>query len=227
MSSVQHDESTRYLPELAAGDLDGELARRVSSHVEGCADCRDWLDTYQLLAAAATSSKTKHPGSAHPSSEVLASLAVDPATFDPISRDSVLDHLMTCHDCSNEIDLCRGALATGDVVRSGERGSESVAWSSGRSSMSRWQTSIAAGLTGLALAASLYFAMAARFSPDQYLISNTTLRGNQTIRATEQIAASRSQVDSGARITLRAKEVVLGDGFTVDRNAVLVIESAR
>ena len=61
--------------------------------------------------------------------------------------------------------------------------------------------------------------------PERYVLARQQLRDRAVIEAEEWIHATDSRVDGGAEVTLRAPEVVLGEGFTVQEGGSLSVET--
>ncbi len=230
-----HDQITGYLPDLAAGALDDELATRLRSHLQECRECREWLATHRTLEAVL---ELPAPDAEHPRSELLARFVVDASGLEVGVRRSVSGHLEICHRCAEEAELCRQAVAApqadqhprqpeqppGATVSQPSAPPGAAARAPAAWSRLGARVMIAAAAVIVVVGAGLYLARAPRIQ-QQYVLSHTTLRGTTTIEAVKTIEVSLAHLEPGSDVLLRAESVALGDGFTVGDNAKLTIES--
>ncbi len=229
--SGSHSEIEALLPELVNGELSKETHSRVERHVARCETCDEWVATHRLLAAVERSALRDHP-----TSEQLATYLVDPSGQEASEKSRIEGHLAECSSCSREVDLCTEALAVETPPAAGDLRMGSVTakaqWTGGRpASGPAWSTRPFRAL----LAASVLLALlVAGFSllggehraiPHRQSVTRATLTGERTFEAEHAIAANALRIDSGAKITLRAGVVALGNGFRVDPDAELVIEA--
>lgn len=104
---MDHQEASRLLPDLLSGRLRDDRRAGLEAHLDECADCREWSETYDFLADALSGERE----TMHPSSEQLAHLAVDDELLTAPERDRLAAHLEGCADCRRELRLSHGALA--------------------------------------------------------------------------------------------------------------------
>ncbi|HSF20325.1 MAG TPA: zf-HC2 domain-containing protein [Vicinamibacteria bacterium] len=235
---MTHPKILESLPDFAAGMLSTELDTQVRAHLEDCRDCTEWLEAYRALEAALPPASNERPS--HPTSQTLARFAFVPESLDAETRATVTAHLDECFDCDEEANLCRLAVSDASVldhdaptnVSVGETPLPKVNVPSPRAWMLQlhWRTSrqilMAAGILLSVLGGgTILFVL--RATPETFTLKRRSLSGVTTIEARRTIEATSSSVDPGANVTLRAKQVVLGSGFTVENGARLTIESVK
>ena len=103
---MDHRQAHLLLAEHLAGRLDRPMSDEVAEHMAGCAECRDWSETYRFLAAVLVAEER---GSAHVESERLARYAVAADGLAAGDRAEVEEHLAACADCAALLEISRGA----------------------------------------------------------------------------------------------------------------------
>lgn len=232
---MNHREAQRQLSDLLAGEVGDARRAELEAHLEECADCRDWSETWEFLSRALEAGHEAE----HPSSEQLARLAVAAERLTAEESERLEAHLEECGDCRRELQLSRQA------VTAARRGATVVPF--------RLRPPSRATAWRLALAASLILALALTFlvaRPDGVGGGPVTAAVDPEIGrpATESAPASAGEgvvepaavttespsvvtadysIDSGA-VTLRAAEmVVLGEGFAIGTSASLGVEVTK
>ena len=196
---------------------DDDEAAAVERHLEGCGECREWLETYRSIAAGLGSDRADLD--AHPSSAALASLAAegDGRTGDP----ATLEHLGACPSCQELVAVTRSAITEADGAPAADR-----------KALGRWAALAAAALLLVALGIALSVERGAgepqRVEAADYRISDVSLSGVRQIEAARSLSVSSVQVEHGARVRFRAgQRVALGDGFSVGPEADFAIELSQ
>ena len=104
---MDHREIEGYLPDFAAGDLDEATRVAVAAHVDQCADCRSWLETYETLFAG----MSRREENQHPTSEILALRITRPEEDYEFDGADLDHHFNDCEDCRQDLER------VGDAVR--------------------------------------------------------------------------------------------------------------
>ncbi len=235
---MDHSRAEKHLPDLAADGLDGRCRDDVMSHVVGCAECREWLGTYDMLASALEETA----GDEHPDAELLALCAVRPDELYESDRAELRRHLETCAQCRREVD------AAGAAVRDA-RPSPAAPVPMPTSSPRRaapWRLAVAATLAACAIGALVVFGVhgwSARsaLSGDEAgvrvvdgsasqpvapatRLSDTQIHGDRVIEAPGDLMISRTTIEDGSQVTIRAgSTVVIGNGFQVGNQARITV----
>ncbi len=201
---MHHLEASNLLTHYLSGDLRPGRRKEVEEHLAQCSECAEWVATYSLFTEALVE---------HPPSLELARFALAPETLDPPSRESCAEHLKRCRECRGQLELVRQAASETRPVR---------VPAPVRSPTRRrvW----------VALAASAVLVFGATFAlrttdrlPADYVLANSTLRGDQTILADRSILVEATDVAPGAALKLESEVVAFGDGFSVKNGATLVV----
>lgn len=223
---MNHHDATGLLVEFADGTLDRVTSLEMTSHVQTCDECQEWLHTHALLSR--TLAAPTH--SAHPESLELAACAVRPEEeFEPDHPD-LRSHLSTCGSCRQDLDTVRRAVAQ---ARPGAVTQPASAFTTARTTTRWWTAAAAAGLVGLAIGAivgSGFLAgtpsattsddreavATADIAPNVVTVSPTSIDGERLIRSEEPLTIVNTSVSPGASVTIQARRgVAFGNGFQV------------
>jgi hypothetical protein len=219
---TRHRDIQALLSDHVLGELPDDTDRVVRDHLASCRECREWTHTVRLAASTRAESRPQGAGG-HPTGEELAAYVVGEPALEFERWQAVERHLEACSLCTEEVSLCEEALAAGDPARpwEPERG-EPAAHPSGRSPARRGAIAAAAAL---ALLVAGLLALDRGGDPDRgQSLAGDRLTGRRVIEVSGALAANRLRIEPGAHITLRAESVALGDGFSVDQDAELVID---
>jgi hypothetical protein len=234
---MNHDEAAGLLLDLVDGRLDERTQSVVDRHIENCAECQGWLDTQQLLKRAPAVARRDD----HPSSEDLALCAVRAEEeFEP-DRADLFRHLDSCPQCRHELDLVREAVrdARPSPVQLGRPTRSATGFPV-------WRLAAAAAFGALAigtlLVAGLWraepvdgggstiaatgaggsFETRSGWQTEEF--SEPEIAGTRLIEADGGLIFSRTRIDDGANVTIRAGEVVaFGDGFQIGSQARVAV----
>ncbi len=225
---MNHRDAEKYLVDFAEGVLDGPLLEDLTSHVQGCRDCQEWLEAFEIMASPARLSSE----SEHPSSHLIALCAVRSEEEFELDRSDLRQHLDRCGKCRSEIEMLKAAL---DQARPAVESSEArrPAVSAGQ----WWKAAAAVGLLGIAIAALLGPSLRDGERPDDVspMIANTALanpgggpglpdtkfeeaeiNGERLIESDGSLTFSETKINAGAVVTIHAVETVaFGNGFEV------------
>lgn len=207
---MRHDPLESRLAAYAAGDLGPRAGARLERHLAVCGECRDWLDTYRLLASDLSPDE-------HVPSPLLATLAAGGA-LDRREEGQVRSHLEACAPCRRELETTRRALA---AARRPSRRQASIRRFPGAASTVPVRMAVAAGILLAILLGGLFLA---RLHPDGPGPTPIPIRGEQVLRADRQLVLQNLSVKKGAHLVARGDSVVLGNGFTVESGGSLAIE---
>ena len=216
-----HDEARALLPQLAGGEIGKADERLLRRHLEECADCRSWLETWSLLADSLAPAEAE---AGHLSSDQIARLAASRELLAESEPAALEEHLGECEDCRRLLELTREALTGGRKERR-------------KPAVTSWlKPSRLALPMRVAAAAALVLALGLIFMPrrapevagiadrNDREIADTVLRGTQVIEAEGSLTARGVTVESGGEVTLRASEtVILENGFSVGSGASLTV----
>lgn len=241
-----HRKLKHYLAELDSGELEGALEDEVRSHSDECELCQRWLASYRLIKLALDKGSKSTP-EWHPEPEELVRVALSGGTGEDVVPSPAAAHLHECAQCALEVRLCHEAIAAagpaGRIVsiHRGGRTTKSVSpWNRtpedflevpsshselgpGRRRRYRLQTVAAACIAAAILVGSLLYLAGTHSPPSDLVVRDQVLAGERTIEATDKIEVSQSRIDLGAKVTLRASKVVLGNGFSLGEGASLTI----
>ena len=103
---MDHDAAHLLVADLLQGTRDPARRDEVARHVDGCAECQAWRDTYLLLAR----SLAADPAGGHPDAGALAEYALHPFGLADPERAAVEAHLERCGECRRHADLARRAV---------------------------------------------------------------------------------------------------------------------
>jgi len=213
---MKHLEVSALLAEYVSGPRSRYPA--LEAHLEGCQECRDWVDTYRLLGASLTENPVQPVHDEHPESGDLCDFALDTGGLGLVARERVERHLEDCGECLHEAELVRSAVVTTVDV-----GSPAFKLA-GR--IRKFATSPG----GLALAAALVLmigglVMVDRLPtsiPDQYQLIGQSINGIQVVEANRSIFVEDAELEPGSQLKLNSPVVAFGDGFSVRSGATLV-----
>lgn len=104
---MDHRGVSPLLADYRDGRLAPETEAAVDRHVKDCADCAAWLETLGLLARAGRRDESS-PG--HPSSDRIATFAVQPEAMDRADLALVAEHARGCSSCRQELETTRRAV---------------------------------------------------------------------------------------------------------------------
>lgn len=209
---MKHRDAEVLLDEFASEDLDGPQARGLAAHVADCRDCSDWLAAYQRIELEAR---------LHPTSDLLANYAVEPAAIGRELRHLLESHLSRCNSCGREYRLTRHALEqarpdAGVATAGSGRTFVDVGWK------------IAAGIAVATVLTTLLIVGSRSLGEEENVVSNQSIENSRTVEASERLVAEKIAVHEAATLTLRAKgSVILGDGFSVKRGGRLVVSTGK
>ena len=204
--SVRHRYGSELLADYAARRLDARSRPIVEEHLAECADCREWLETYRLLASGlATEQTTGHLPSAD-----LAAWAV----LEDQPPGKAVAHLAACATCGRELELVTAAIRA--ARREGHEEQPASWWRPGGRRRAVWLA--AASLVLVVLAGSLLLTLRGG-TTQTYEISGVVLAGEETFTA-RSIHASDVEIRPASEIVFQAEElVVLGEDFVVASQA--------
>lgn len=217
---MRHHKAIELLPSLETEKIAASERDELLRHLEECADCREWRETYLLFSDALAGD-----GVEHPSSEQLARQAADPERMTGPERQSITEHLASCAACRQESEVTAAAL-----TQSRTEGDANLL-------SGRWASPATSTALRLALAASVVLAVALGFTlrspeaPDATVarqLSGEQLSGVQVIEAANSISAEFVTVGGDGEVTFRAGEsVALSDGFSVGSDTTFRVEIAE
>jgi hypothetical protein len=141
---MDHDEAKLLLSEYLEGTLDESLQAHVRAHVDACAECRAWIESYQLVEKAMSKDSETHP-----SSDDLAAFTVEPESLAAPTLASIARHISRCESCREIVE------ATRDAVQSAPETTTSAV-ASRRGTM--W-TALAAAIAVVALGCAAYLGL--------------------------------------------------------------------
>lgn len=243
-----HDRLKHYLSEFAACELSGHLLSEVEGHTRSCGLCQDWLNGYQEIGMVLGGSS---PGESmsHPNVDDLVRFALNLESLEQSKAAWIRRHLLNCLGCTEEVELCREAVGAANSPIADSRNPvedrknessasrpertfgiaanqdlDDVKEGPGRAGRTAWHGLWAAALV-LAVLGAMMYVVVQRQMPEELVLTGETLRGTRLIEASERVEVSQSRIDVGAKVTLRAAKVSLGNGFSLEEGACLVIEA--
>lgn len=229
---MRHSEARELLVDWEHGALEPSTRTDVATHVESCATCRDWLDTYRLLATALGPAGAGAAG--HPQSELLARWAVRPHEVEAREQERLQEHLRSCPECHRAMTVVPEALFEAKRPVSRLRGALSPGWLQ--------RAALAAGLATLVVGGALWLRartaepvpgappMAEVFGPGSQEgtgehLSGVELDGTRTIQGERRLTLTDVEIPSGSSITLRAEErIAFGNGVRIGPGTKVAIE---
>lgn len=105
---MRHREAIRNLSELGSGSIDADTEAALAEHAQGCAACREWLATRDLLLDVFSGGRGLERD--HPPSDLLALCVVRPHEVDESDQEDLRLHLRRCSDCRRQVELTRSAV---------------------------------------------------------------------------------------------------------------------
>jgi hypothetical protein len=218
---MNHDAAIELLIEREHRRLAAEEEALLERHLNQCQSCLDALETYRLLADSLVADEAIS-GQGHPSSDELARLVVALDSPDQAASGAIRQHVRSCGECSRYLDLC--ATAVGQAKRQKPPVEDRSAKAS-KSRTTPLRVALAAGIVGAVVGVSLLVDNTKAPGPLTRSIAKEDLVGSQVILARDSISAGAVKISGGSEITLQAGRVVaLGDGFSVDRGASLIVK---
>jgi len=236
---MRHRCATDYLPDLGSGSLDAATEVALSSHVDGCTACQEWLATREVLAGGLSETPNSHPDS-----DVLALCVMRPEEVHEPGREDLRIHLESCLRCRREVALVRAAVhAARPARREVSETSRSPSFKVAR----RWMAAAVAVLVVGGGALLLGPPLLDRWAPEtsrradtargtslpvseeeeREELSGLDLEGVQVIGRDRTLVVSQVTVTSGADVTFRSdRGVVFGDGFRVAKGGRLRVGSS-
>lgn len=209
---MSHRAIRERLADFALDRLETPERVEVERHLPGCRDCRDWLETYELLGAGLRAPAALE----HPDAADLAGWAVRGAAL----PEDATAHLAACPACAGELDDVRAALA---AARDGLDEEVRPRRPPAKPTAIRWA---AAAALVLAVVAGSILLLPGDEPEPPYRVSGGTLPGDSTIAA-RAIHVSDVVIPSGSNIVFAAGETVaLGDGFVVASGASFTAKAA-
>lgn len=224
MVLMDHREIEDYLPDFAAGDLDESTRVAVSAHVDRCADCRSWLETYETLFAGMSQREENQ----HPTSEILALCITRPEEDYEFGGADLDHHLDDCEDCREDLER------VGDAVRAARPSPTPAANISPFRVAPSWWRVAAAGVVGVGIGSLLMFGTVGFDQPrievsdrssgldgrgndsSREEISDAEIEGTRFIEAEGSLTISQVRIKDGARVTIYAGDgVAFGNGFQI------------
>ncbi|MEW6323628.1 MAG: hypothetical protein AB1635_21355 [Acidobacteriota bacterium] len=106
---MDHATAELLLADAAHGRLDDASREALARHVESCAECRAWADTYRFLQRSLVADAPD--AGSHVASDQLARFALGAATLTAADRDEIARHVAGCGQCQAEVQLARAAVA--------------------------------------------------------------------------------------------------------------------
>jgi hypothetical protein len=234
---MNHNEVAGLLLDLVDGRLDERTQSAVHRHIEGCADCRAWLDTLLLLESPPEVARRDD----HPRSEDVALCAVRAEEeFEP-DRAELRRHLESCPKCRHELNLVRAAVRDARPVPA-----QLTRPAASTGGFPVWRLAAAAAFGALAIGTLLVagfwraepvdgggstiaatgaggsFETRPEWQTEEF--SEPEIAGTRLIEADGGLIFSRTRIDDGADVTIRAGEVVaFGDGFQIGSQARVAV----
>jgi hypothetical protein len=234
---MEHREATEHLLDFVAGGLGRASRDAVTRHVASCSDCRDWVETHDVLASALE----VPPERGHPDSEVLALCAVrSEEEYEP-DRFGLRIHLEGCARCRREVDLVRSAVLDA-------RPTEIPTTVSGESRKvsPQWTYAVAASLAAAAIGTLLVVGLwqgrnpgdrpskvvstsaeapvRDGVEPTQEEFLEAEIGGIRLIETQGGLIISRTKIKDGAQVTIHAgKSVAFGNGFQIGQRARIAV----
>jgi len=205
---MDHREIEVCLPDFAAGNLDEATSANISLHIEKCAGCRSWLETYESLFA----EMSRPEENEHPTSEILALRVTRPEEEYEFDGADLEHHLSACEDCRQDLER------VGEAVRAARPSPIPAANTSPFKVARVWWRVAAAGIVGVGLGSLLMFGRLGVDKPEIELfeISDTVIEGTQLIQSEGSITISQVRIKDGATVTIHAGDsVAFGNGFQV------------
>jgi anti-sigma factor RsiW len=217
---MKHREAEIVLDSFVRGEVDQDQADLVRRHLEKCADCREWVETFSQLALIVDDEVVNHL-----TSDDLARFAVEASHASGALADPRARHLDVCFTCREEFNLAVGAL------REARRLDESVSFllrkviSPRSQPVFEWSLAAAAVLA-IVLVLPLVSRLVGQGPESDIVISGKVLDGPQVVMTAGQVRAENSEVGKNGDLILRAgRGVVLGEGFRVAVDGRLQVES--
>lgn len=194
--------------DYASSTLTESDQARFEAHLAACNACRGWLEARQLLAQELSCSQQAP-------SLLMARVAADDGTLDPMQRRRLEAHLEVCGVCRRELELSRRAIRAAAKPIPAERTPTRF----GRLRRPSLGVAVAAGLALIVVAAGVWL----QRGPQGHL-PKPSMAEAEVLQADRQLVLQDLRVERGARLVARASEsVVLGNGFTVDSGGSLII----
>lgn len=243
MTGTSHLEATRALVELEDGALEAGSAASVVAHLEECAPCQEWIETYRLLATTLGSKEGQQLS--HPNSELLACWALRPDDLDELEEAQVSAHVRSCRACRQATELVHKSTLEARLDRSPPTWRHRATERLGAGPRLLVAAGLAAALIGsIALFASLSpfrrspaagtetegfrYELSDGHEVSDHQLSGLEIYGSQSIEAGETLGVSNVKIRNGAMVTLRSKQrVALGNGFIVDLGARATIGTTQ
>jgi len=208
MVLMDHREIEGCLADFAAGDLDEATSADISLHIENCAECRSWLETYESLFA----EMSRREENQHPTSEILALRVTRPEEEYEFDGADLDHHLSACEDCRQDLER------VGEAVRAARPSPTPTANTPLFKVARSWWRVAAAGIVGIGIGSLLIFGTLGIDQPDNELfeISDTVIEGTHLIETEGSITISHVRIKDGATVTIHAGDsVAFGNGFQV------------
>jgi hypothetical protein len=233
---MNHYRVLEFLPDFVEGELADELHASVESHVLTCAECKDWIRTYDLFAEHIDGRSDRE----HPDCGILALCAVRPEErFEP-DRIAVRQHLDWCVRCRDELELMRAAIC------SARPSSASVRESDPARRSHHLAIGVAAGFAAVAISGVLLFgpwrggqplfshadrtmqlaatSQRGTHANSAHELSGTEIGGSRLIEVPGEITISQTKINSGAEVTIRAGDfVAFGNGVQIEQRTRVAI----
>ena len=212
---MNHREARQHLVGLADKSLPEPTRTQTAAHAEDCSRCRSWLTTYQGIEEALRVPRE------HPTSEILAAYAVEPADLAEDAQSEIRSHLARCASCAADYRVTRQALA---ASRPDEE--NWIPNAAERVTPRRMQPWAEAGL--LAAVLLLALVVVGPESEQSPTLSDSVIRGQQVVESDQRLLASNVQLAESSNLQLKATQgVVLREGFSVEKGARLSIATDR
>jgi hypothetical protein len=232
---MRHRDAVAYLPDFALDSLDASTRAAVESHVDRCAACKSWLKTHEFLAETLIGS----PDREHPDSSLLALCAVRPEEEYELDRSGFNHHLEICGECREDLERVR------DAISAARPATARAAHATSPKLISSWWRIAAAAIAGLAIGSLFTFGpwrvgphdpepieipiqsdessdVEPSSKPEE--VSGIEIEGNRLIEAERALTITKVKIKDGARVTIRAGEVVaFGDGFQIGRGTRVAV----
>jgi len=225
---MNHRDAEHYVVDFAEGVLDGRLLGDLTLHVQGCSECQEWLDTFDFLA----NSVDRSGGGEHPDSHLIALCAVRAEEeFEP-DRSDLHQHLETCSQCRQEVELIKTAL-----YQARPEGESKAPPRKPVSAGQWWKAAAAAALLGIAITALLGPSLRHGEQPVDVspMIASTALaepgggpglpvtefaeaeiNGKRLIESDGSLTFTETKINEGAVVTIHATQTVaFGNGFEI------------
>jgi predicted anti-sigma-YlaC factor YlaD len=238
---LNHRDAIERLALWAASGADWGVDESLSSHVRGCASCREWIDTYRWLqdGLRENESATKE----HPPTEMLALCATRPEELGELDQQDLNEHLRSCAECRQVLELAADAVraarprgATGVAESLVPTGAKPFAWS-------RWVSAsvAAAGVVAVVALGVSWHSVPSRSvglletsdvgdrrREETDRVAGLQVEGYRLFGSERSLSVSDTQIAAGSQVRFRAGDSVrFGHGFRIRDGGRVAVEATR